>query len=306
MQERRRLRHTALMELPAATTLPARAARLIVLAILIGIGISHVVFAIRDWPLGDMDVYLAAATRLRDGQPLYVAGDVAVNSFWYAPWYAVLWIPLTYLPREVVAVSWSAVLLAGTAAVVVLMMRQGRWAAVLALFVGPLLLAVSAGGNVQPLMVLALLLSLHRPWGPIAVAAAASMKFTPILLVAAYVARREWWKAVASLAISAVMLFPAFLMGITQAGAQSSAAPSLLGVSPVIYAALLAAALAVAIFGPQRHTVLAAATAAVLAFPRLFAYDVTLVVMAVAVDRAERDNRDSGAGRPPVTEQLLG
>ena len=93
------------LPLPAGRGLLERAARLVALAVLVGLGISEIAFAIRDWPLHDMDTYLAAATRLRDGHALYVAGDVAVNSYWYAPWYAVLWVPLTYLPREVVAVA---------------------------------------------------------------------------------------------------------------------------------------------------------------------------------------------------------
>lgn len=261
-----------------------RAARLVALAILIGIGISHVVFAIRDWPLHDMDVYLAAATRLRDGQPLYVAGDVAVNSFWYAPWYAVLWIPMSYLPREVVAVGWSAVLLAATLAVSWLLARQGRWGVVLAILVGPPLFAVSAGGNVQALMVLALLLGFHRRWGPAAVAAAASMKFTPILLAIAYLMRREWWKAAASIGLAAVLLAPGLLMGITGAGVQSRAAPSLLGVSPVLYGIVVAVAVMAVALAPRRDALLAASVAAVLALPRLFVYDVTLVAVGASND----------------------
>jgi hypothetical protein len=259
--------------------LVVRGARLIVLAILIGIGISHIVFAIRDWPLHDMDVYLAAATRLRDGQPLYIAGDVAVNSFWYAPWYAVLWIPLSYLPRIVVAIGWSAILVLATAAVGLILARQGRWGLVLAILVVPPLFAVSAGGNVQALMVLGLLLGMERRWGPVAVAAAASMKFTPILLVAAYIARREWWKATLSLALAVVLLLPGLLMGITRAGVQSDAAPSLLGVAPALYVVAVAASLLITGLAPRRFAVLAAATAAVLALPRLFVYDTTLLAV---------------------------
>ncbi len=272
------------MLLPSAPTFLARGARVLALAILTGIGISHVVFAIRDWPLHDMDVYLAAATRLRDGRELYVAGDVAVNSFWYAPWYAVAWIPLTYLPREVVAVGWSAVLVAATALVGWQLARRGGWGPVLALLVTPPLFAVSAGGNIQPLMLLALLVGFHRSWGPVAVAAAASMKFTPILLVAAYVARREWWKAAVSLVIAGLLLLPGYLMGITRAGVQSGAAPSLLGVSPVVYGVVVAAALASVLLVPRRFALLSTATAAVLALPRLFVYDVTLLAVAAAPD----------------------
>ena len=262
-----------------------RAARLVALAILIGIGINHVVFAIRDWPLHDMDVYLAAAARLRNGGSLYVAGDVAVNSFWYAPWYAMAWIPFTYLPREVVAVGWSAILLAATAGVSWLLARQGRWGAVLALLVGPPLFAVSAGGNVQPLMLLALLIALHRRWGPVAVGVAASLKFTPLLLAFAYAARREWARAAASVLVAGALLLPGFLMGITRAGVQSGAAPSLLGASTALYVVAVAAALVATFMVRPRFAPVVAATAAVLALPRLFVYDATLVASGAAEER---------------------
>lgn len=277
------------MHLPAAPTAFARIGRLVALAILIGIGISHVVFAIRDWPLHDMDVYLAAATRLRTGEPLYIAGDVAVNSFWYAPWYAVAWIPFTYLPREAVAIGWSAILVGSTLAVTWLIGRRGGWGLVLALLVGPPLFAVSAGGNIQALMVLALLAGFTRSWGPLAVAAAASMKFTPILLVAAYLARREWRKAAVSLFVAGLLLFPGYPMGIATAGVQSGAAPALLGVSPVLYAVVVVVAIGTVAVVPRRYAALTAAAAAVLALPRLFVYDVTLV----GIGAAEEDRTTS-------------
>src|SRR5436309_15799433 len=107
--------------------------------------------AFKGWPLHDIDVYLGAAMRLRTGQPLYIPGDVAVDSFWYAPWFAVAWMPLTFLPRLVVAVLWSGALLAATAVVTVMLARIGRNGPMLALLVGPLLFAVSAGGTIQAL-----------------------------------------------------------------------------------------------------------------------------------------------------------
>lgn len=273
-----------------------RIAQVVVLAVLLGVGVNHVGFAVRDWPLGDMDVYLAAATRLRSGEPLYVAGDVAVNSYWYAPWYAVLWVPLTFLPREVVAVGWSGVLLTATGAVSARLWSYGRRGALLAIFVAPALFAVSAGGNVQALMVLALLIGLHRRWGPLGVAVAASMKFTPLLIAFAYAARGEWTKAAWSAGLTAALLLPALPMGILNAGVRSEAAPSLLGVSPVLYAVAVVSAVVVAFVVPRRHSVLAGATAAVLALPRLFVYDVTLVAVGAA---REEDDAEGTRSEPP-------
>jgi hypothetical protein len=265
----------------------ARLAQVVVVAVVVAIGVNHVVFAIRDWPLGDMDVYLAAAQRLRDGEPLYVAGDVAVNSFWYAPWYAVAWIPMTFLPREVVAIGWSAILLLATAAVTLLLWRTGRRGAVIGILVGPALFAVSAGGNVQALMVLALLVGFHRRWGPVAVAAAASMKLAPVLLAVGYAARGEWARAFVAVLVSVALYAPAMLMGVSDTDIRSDAAPSLLGVSPILYGMVVLSALAVAFVVPKRSAALAAATASVLALPRLFVYDVTLVAIGAASERGQ-------------------
>jgi hypothetical protein len=218
-----------------------------------------------------------------------VAGDVAVNSYWYAPWYAVLWVPLSYLPREVVAIAWSAALLVASGLVAAILWRRGRAGRALALLAGPALFAVSAGGNVQALMLLALLTGFHRPWGPAAVAIAASMKVAPVLLVAAYLVRREWRRAAVALVITGLLYLPALPMGISGAGVRSEAAPSLLGISPVIYAIVVVAALAVTALVPRRYAVLAAATAAVLALPRLFVYDVTLVAVGAAERSPVRD-----------------
>ena len=98
-----------------------RYARIVVVAVLVAMAVDEFFYAVKDWPLHDMDVYMGAAMRLRTGQPLYVPGDVAVDSFWYAPWFAVAWIPLTVLPRLVVAVLWSTVLLAASAAVTMML-----------------------------------------------------------------------------------------------------------------------------------------------------------------------------------------
>src|SRR5947207_10916394 len=90
---------------PRSAPVRERYARIVVVAVLVAMAVDEVYFAIREWPLHDMDVYLGAAMRLRSGQPLYIPGDVAVDSFWYAPWFAIAWMPLTFLPRLAVAVT---------------------------------------------------------------------------------------------------------------------------------------------------------------------------------------------------------
>ena len=264
-----------------------RYARIVAVGVLAAIAIDNVYFAIVQWPLHDMDVYLSAASRLKNGQPLYIPGDVAVDSFWYAPWFAVAWMPLTFLPRLVVAVLWSGALLAATAVVTVMLARIGRNGPMLALLVGPLLFAVSAGGNIQALMVLSLVWGFNRGSGPFWVAIAASMKYTPILLALTYVARREWFRAISAGLLAAALIGPSFVLRLLNAGVRSQAASSLLGSSSPAYLIVVAAFALLAIAGRRQYSTLASATAAVLALPRLFAYDVTLIATGVSEPKAD-------------------
>lgn len=275
-------RATSLLN-PSGLAGPPRLFRLIALAVLIAVGIDHVYYAIVQWPLHDMDVYLAAATRVRDGHGLYLTGDV-LHSYWYSPWFAYAWVPLTYLPRIVVAVAWSALLLAATGAVAVLLYRIGPSGGLLALLVGPPLFAVSAGGNVQPLMVLALLWGLHRRSGPVWVALATSLKYTPILFAVVYVARRQWWRAMAAAGIGALLIAPALAGGVAAGGIPSQGADSALSLGWVPYLSILAVLTVGQLVVPPRFAPVTAAAAAVFALPRLFVYDVTLLAAGAAPD----------------------
>src|SRR5204863_2168384 len=111
--------------------------------------------------------------------------------------------------------------------VTVMLARMGRNGPMLALLAGPLLFAVSAGGNIQALMVLSLLWGFNRGSGPLWVAIAASMKYTPILLALTYVARREWLKAISAGLLAAALIGPGFVLGLLNAGVRSQAAASL-------------------------------------------------------------------------------
>src|SRR5919106_4316637 len=95
-----------------------RMARIVALAIIIGIGFNHIWWSITDWHLKDMNAYWDAGLRLRAGEPLFppVSDVLASEVYRYSPWFAWLWAPLTLLPREIVNVLWSAVLLAASAA----------------------------------------------------------------------------------------------------------------------------------------------------------------------------------------------
>jgi len=63
-----------------------------------------------NWGFEDVRAYWEAALRLRQGLPLY-GGTPDPNSygvFRYAPWFAWMWVPLTYLPRHVAELLWGA------------------------------------------------------------------------------------------------------------------------------------------------------------------------------------------------------
>jgi hypothetical protein len=53
----------------------ARLARMVAIAVLVGVAVSHLRWMIADWNLHDMNVYWDAAMRLRNGQELYAAVD---------------------------------------------------------------------------------------------------------------------------------------------------------------------------------------------------------------------------------------
>ena len=84
---------------------------------------------------------------------------------------------------------------------------SAEWGAALA-FLLPFGLEGAAYGNVQPLLVLALLWGAPRRSGPIWVALAASLKLDPILLVVVYAGRGEWARAAWTLAITAALVLP--------------------------------------------------------------------------------------------------
>jgi hypothetical protein len=262
-------------------------ARIFITALLIGVGVDQVVSAIREWPLHDMDTYLAAAMRLRSGQSPYVH-EVAYNAFWYAPWFAAVWIPFTFLPRVVVAVMWSALLLVATGLVSLRLARLGPSGLLLALLLGPSLFAVSAGGNVQSLILLPLLDWPARRGSAVWLGIVASLKVTPLLLVLVYIRRRQWHAALVAVGAAVLLLLPGVAMGLFWSGSSTDWGGSLASVSPVLYGlAVLGAAMA-SFAVRQRFAVTAAAVASVFALPRLFVYDSTLLAAGTASSQSRR------------------
>ena len=164
----------------------------------------------------DVAAYWGAAERIRTGEPLYVAGVANASDLYrYAPWFAYAWVPLTFLPRDLVTIAWVVLMLAAAIASTLPLLRHGlAGMAGFALF-APLQVQGAMFGNVQPLLVLMLLWGVERRSGPLWIAVAASMKAVPLLLALVYAGRGEWLRAALALLLTGVLVAPAFLFDLT-------------------------------------------------------------------------------------------
>ena len=267
-----------------------RLARIVALAVIIGIGFNHVWWSVTDWHLDDMNAYWDAGMRLRTGQALYppVTDVLASEVYRYSPWFAWLWAPLTLLPRAIVEVAWSAILLAACVAAIWPMARRGAWIGVA--FFLPILIGISAGGNVHALLIAALVWTVERRSGPAWIGVAASLKLFPILFVLTYLGRRQWWRAAIAAGVAAVLLAPYLLYDLTNYVTTAGGA-ALLWDWPILYAVVVTAAVGAALWlARTRFAWLASSVAVVLALPRSFLYDVTWVMVGVS-EHARRDTK---------------
>ena len=265
-----------------------RLPRTFALAIIIAIGIANVYHAVIGWTLSDASAYWSAAMRLREGADLYpaLASVDASDVYRYAPWFAWLTVPVTYLPQQLVGALWSVVLLGASAIALIPLMRARAWLLV-ALF-GPILVGISAVGNVHALVIATLVWGVERRGGPFWIAVAASLKIFPLLLALVYAGRGQWGRFGVAVLITALLWAPAFLYNLDNYAVQAGQAASLYAV-PLLYFAVAAMGVGVTLMlAPTRWGWLAAATTVVLALPRLFVYDVSfLMVGAVAPPRSE-------------------
>ena len=258
-------------------------AMLLTLAICALFGIGNVVYSATAWEIPDIGAYWNAALRLREGAPLYppVSDVNASDVYRYAPWFAAAWIPLTWLPRPVVDAAWSVALVAASAAVVLPALRARSLAVVaFTVLIGSFLVLIASRGNVQPLMVAALVFGVERRSGPLWIALCASLKATPILFVLVYVARGEWRRAAATVGLTVLLVAPMLLFELAGYTTSPGSSQSLYGTSPLLFAAVAASAVAVAAYVAWRHRPwawLAASVAVILCLPRAFTYELTFL-----------------------------
>jgi hypothetical protein len=221
------------------------------------------------WSPADANAYLGAAQRLRDGADLYIPMSPEAHEVYrYAPWFAFAWVPLTYLPADVVRHAWSLAMLACSAiAVAPLFERPTRASVLLAALLGATLAETAMFGNVHPLVVAMLSLGIRRGSGPLWVGVAASLKLVPILFAVGWLVRGEWRKGMVALAVAAVLFLPmlAFDLSayVTDPG---TGLVSLYAVSPGLWLAVALAAGACALWLAVRRSPYVWITAAVLMF----------------------------------------
>lgn len=291
--------------------LPVRAARLVALAIVIGWSVTNAWYRISDWSMSDMDAYWNAALRLREGALLYppLVDLSAADVYRYAPWFAWAWVPLTYLPKGLVSVLWSAILVAAAIAALRPLMQRTGSAVAVAFLVGSLLLWAASVGNVQPLMIAALVHGIGRRTGPIWVGIAASLKAVPILYVLLYAGRGEWRRVFATLSVAAVLTLPLLVTPLRYypVGPGDSPGP-LFALPPIVFGASMAllAALTIRLASQSSsYSRLMAAGTVLAALPRISLLDLSHLVVGVSGQSRSEDNlarrsKDDapGAGHP--------
>jgi hypothetical protein len=272
---------------------------MLALAACIGFGLAFVIANVTSWQLEDADAYWNAGLRLREGGPLYVAVDPGADemlAYRYAPWLAWLWVPLTMLPKIVVQVGWSGLLLAAGAAALLPLLRLRTVSAIcLAALLGGLLVRTASTGNVHALMIAMLVWGATRRSGPIWIGIAASLKFVPILYALPYLGRGEWKRAGMAVGVALALLAPALLYDLRNYPADPGESLSLLSLAgPIPWAAvaLLCAAAAIGL-ARGRHAWPAATVAVMSAIPRLELYNLTYLLVGLG--------RSPGAdnARPP-------
>lgn len=281
-----------------ASAAPARGGRWaerLSIGLLFAFALANLWLQMGNWRFEDVGAYWEAAFRLRDGLALYggPADPDSYRVFRYAPWFAYLWVPLTYLPRQAAELIWAAGLGAASLAVLWALLRLRTAATVaLALALVPMFLSLVQVGNVQPLVVAMLAFGISRRSGPLWIALAASLKAVPILYLLVYAARRQWWRMAVALAATGLLVLPVLLTGVSGYTTDPGASFSLYYyASPLVWAIVGAAAIAVAAWLAWRRSPfvwVATSVAVMLVAPRAHPTYATFLVVGLLSGARDR------------------
>jgi len=276
------------------------AAKVVVIGLLAAYGLAVLLEALATWTLADMDAYWNAAVRLRHGEALFplVANEWAPDTYRYAPWFAVAWIPLTYLPKALVEVCWGSLLVASVGASIWPLARRRSMASVaLAVLLGAHLLAIASGGNVHPLVVAALVHGVNRRSAPLWIALAASLKAFPAVYLLVFAVRGEWRKAIGGVAVFAALVLPLALVDLKAYPSSVPRGSAIFEIGILVWLGTFAVAAIISVLtarGRSRWTWPAASLAVILGSPRLFFYDLTYLLVGLnAVEGDPRDRRST-------------
>lgn len=278
------------MQLPYVAT-PVRLSQGIALAICVGFGVALVVANLPSWGLEDSNAYWNAALRVRQGADLYpqLADANGPDVYRYAPWFAWLWVPLTFLPKGAVMAAWSVALVGSSVVALLPLVRMRSIAALcLAAVLGGLLIRTASTGNVQTLLVAVLVFGLPRRSGPIWIGIAASLKVVPIAYALVYLGRREWQRAAVAVLVAGAFAAPALLYDLSHYPVELGSSFSLLAIAgplPWAIGAILASGVAVAVARGQ-YRWLGASVTVLATIPRLELYHLTYLLAGLG-DRAE-------------------
>jgi hypothetical protein len=276
-----------------------RLPRNVVMAVLLG----YLAYTVASWFLvwnpADGGAYYDAAVRLAHGQPLYPPINPEAHEVYrYAPWFAVAWIPLTLLPRDVALHAWSLAMLACAVAAVWPLLSRPSWARVaLAILIGQTLVETAMFGNAHPLVVALLVWTAGRRSFPAWVGVAASIKLVPLAFVLVWAGRREWLKASIAVGVAALLFAPMLLFDLRSYPTDpGTGLLSLYAVSPPLWAAVALASLVATVWLALRGSPYAWVAAAILMFlgpPRVATSYLGFLLVAVQlIDREAR--RPSG------------
>ena len=223
-----------------------RLARTFSMAILLGWLAYTIASWFLAWNPADGGAYYDAATRLTHGQALYPAVNPEAHEVYrYAPWFAVVWIPLTLLPRDLVLHGWSLAMLACSVVAVWPLLRRPSWTSVaLAALAGQTLAETAMFGNAHPAVVALLVWTAGLRSFPVWVGVVASIKLVPLAYGIVWAGRREWVPPLVATAVAAVLFAPMLLFDLSSYVTDpGTGLLSLYSVSPVLWLLVAAAVL---------------------------------------------------------------